>query len=90
MSIKFVFILSNFSQNYSGKLSTTAREIIKVDGIKGLYRGGKACVLREMTFSPIFFLTYQMLKKHFENPDGTVSSGNILMSGFIAGVPASV
>lgn len=74
----------------------TAGQIIKQLGIKGLYRGASACLLRDVPFSAIYFPTYANIKKHLFNydPDDVNKRHNLntlelLVSGALAGAPAA-
>lgn len=48
-------------------------------------QGAKACFLRDIPFSAIYFPCYAHLKASFANEDGRVSPGNLLLAGSIAG-----
>lgn len=48
-------------------------------------QGAKACFLRDIPFSAIYFPCYAHLKSSFTNEDGRVSPGNLLLAGSIAG-----
>lgn len=48
-------------------------------------QGAKACFLRDIPFSAIYFPCYAHLKSSFANEDGRVSPGNLLLAGSIAG-----
>lgn len=50
-----------------------------------LTQGAKACFLRDIPFSAIYFPCYSHLKASFANEDGRVSPGNLLLAGSIAG-----
>ncbi|NXX90932.1 CMC2 protein, partial [Centropus bengalensis] len=52
-------------------------------------QGAKACFLRDIPFSAIYFPCYAHLKASFANEDGRVSPGNLLLAGSIAGMPAA-
>lgn len=74
----------------------TAGQIIKQLGIKGLYRGASACLLRDVPFSAIYFPTYANLKKtlfNFDPHDDTkrhrLDSWELLIAGALAGAPAA-
>ncbi|CAH6723559.1 hypothetical protein CLIB1444_16S01508 [[Candida] jaroonii] len=74
----------------------TAGQIIKTLGIKGLYRGASACLLRDVPFSAIYFPTYANIKKYLFNydPDDANKRHNLntlelLISGAMAGAPAA-
>ncbi|KAI5954377.1 AGC1 [Candida jiufengensis] len=74
----------------------TASQIIKQLGIKGLYKGASACLLRDVPFSAIYFPTYANLKKYmfgFDPNDATkkqkLSTWQLLVAGALAGAPAA-
>lgn len=74
----------------------TAGKIIKQLGIKGLYKGASACLLRDVPFLAIYFPTYANLKKHLFNFDplnpnarNKLDSWQLLIAGALAGAPAA-
>ncbi|CAI5757163.1 unnamed protein product [Candida verbasci] len=75
----------------------TASQIIKQLGLKGLYKGASACLLRDVPFSAIYFPTYANLKKvmfGFDPSDQNsgkqkLSTWQLLVSGALAGAPAA-
>lgn len=75
-----------------------ARSIVKELGLKGLYKGAGACLLRDIPFSSIYFTAYSHLKTDFFHegrPTGPaghkkkLSPLEFLSAGAIAGMPAS-
>lgn len=71
-------------------------EIVRQLGLRGLYKGASACLLRDMPFSAIYFPVYANLKKHlfgFDPSDSTkkqrLSTWQLLVSGALAGAPAA-
>lgn len=73
-----------------------AGQIIKQLGIKGLYKGASACLLRDVPFSAIYFPTYANIKKYVFNFDPedvnkkhNLNSFELLISGAMAGAPAA-
>lgn len=48
-------------------------------------QGAKACFLRDIPFSAIYFPCYAHVKASFANEDGQVSPGSLLLAGAIAG-----
>lgn len=50
-----------------------------------LYQGAKACFLRDIPFSAIYFPCYAHMKSAFANEDGQVAPGYLLLAGAIAG-----
>jgi solute carrier family 25 aspartate/glutamate transporter 12/13 len=84
----------------AGQGSLKAANIIKELGIKGLYKGSAACLLRDVPFSAIYFPTYAHIKKDVFNYDPKASSTEkgkrnklktweLLAAGGLAGMPAA-
>ncbi|ODV85141.1 hypothetical protein CANARDRAFT_199113 [[Candida] arabinofermentans NRRL YB-2248] len=73
----------------------SAVDIVRELGIKGLYKGASACLLRDVPFSAIYFPTYANIKKHlfgFDPLNGkrsSLESWELLLSGAMAGMPAA-
>lgn len=74
----------------------TAAQIIRQLGLKGLYKGASACLLRDVPFSAIYFPTYANIKYHMFNYDPhdpnkrhSLSTWQLLLSGALAGAPAA-
>ena len=65
--------------------------IVRNLGLKGLYKGASACLLRDVPFSAIYFPTYSHLKKDLfgESPTKKLGILQLLTSGAIAGMPAA-
>lgn len=65
--------------------------IVKNLGLKGLYKGASACLLRDVPFSAIYFPAYSHLKRDLfgESPTKKLSVFELLTSGAIAGMPAA-
>lgn len=66
-----------------------AATVIKELGIRGLYKGSKACFLRDVPFSAIYFPAYAHNKLFFADANGHNSPLSLLVSACIAGVPAA-
>lgn len=61
-------------------------------GIRGLYKGASACLLRDIPFSAIYFTVYSHLKKDLfhEGRNGKrLSPLELLSAGALAGMPAA-
>ncbi|KAI8952475.1 mitochondrial carrier domain-containing protein [Xylaria longipes] len=69
----------------------SAMWIVKNLGLKGLYKGASACLLRDVPFSAIYFPTYSHLKKDLfgESPTKKLGVVQLLTAGAIAGMPAA-
>ncbi|XP_056656587.1 electrogenic aspartate/glutamate antiporter SLC25A13, mitochondrial isoform X2 [Monodelphis domestica] len=77
----------------AGEITTgprvSALSVLRDLGFFGIYKGAKACFLRDIPFSAIYFPCYAHLKASFTNDDGRISPGSLLLAGAIAGVPAA-
>ncbi|KAH3668305.1 hypothetical protein OGAPHI_002059 [Ogataea philodendri] len=74
----------------------SAVDIVRALGLKGLYKGASACMLRDVPFSAIYFPTYANIKKYVfgfdpHNPAkrNRLESWELLLSGAMAGMPAA-
>ena len=65
--------------------------IVRNLGLKGLYKGATACLLRDVPFSAIYFPSYSHLKRDFfgESPTKKLGVLQLLTAGAIAGMPAA-
>ncbi|NXJ25147.1 CMC1 protein, partial [Dicrurus megarhynchus] len=77
----------------AGEITTgprvSALSVIKDLGFLGLYKGAKACFLRDIPFSAIYFPVYAHSKMMLADESGHVGGLNLLAAGAIAGVPAA-
>ncbi|XP_077159763.1 electrogenic aspartate/glutamate antiporter SLC25A13, mitochondrial isoform X2 [Paroedura picta] len=77
----------------AGEITTgprvSALTVLRDLGFFGLYKGAKACFLRDIPFSAIYFPCYAHMKSWFAAEDGRVSPGYLLLAGAIAGMPAA-
>ncbi|GJQ77696.1 putative EF-hand domain pair protein [Trypoxylus dichotomus] len=73
----------------AGGSKVKARKLIKDLGITGLYKGVRACIVRDVTFASIYFSSYANLKKWFASKDGYNHPLSLLVAGTCAGVPAA-
>ncbi|XP_037767850.1 calcium-binding mitochondrial carrier protein Aralar1 isoform X6 [Chelonia mydas] len=77
----------------AGEIATgprvSALTVLKELGIFGLYKGAKACFLRDIPFSAIYFPVYAHGKLMLADENGHVGGLNLLTAGAIAGVPAA-
>jgi len=71
--------------NPGSKLIQTVSEI----GLFGLYKGLPPCLLRDITFSSLYFTAYATLKKKFTDDTNNLSLPYTLLAGFLAGFPAA-
>jgi len=63
--------------------------IVRELGLVGLYKGVKACLLRDIPFSMIYFPAYSHFKKQLADERGVNSPFSLFAAGFMAGVPAA-
>ncbi|XP_029461645.1 calcium-binding mitochondrial carrier protein Aralar1 isoform X2 [Rhinatrema bivittatum] len=77
----------------AGEITTGPRvsslTVLRDLGIFGLYKGARACLLRDLPFSAIYFTVYAHCKHFFSDENGHVGALQLLVSGAIAGVPAA-
>uniref|UniRef100_A0A8C5B350 Solute carrier family 25 member 13 n=1 Tax=Gadus morhua TaxID=8049 RepID=A0A8C5B350_GADMO len=77
----------------AGEITTGPRvsavSVVRELGFLGLYKGAKACFLRDIPFSAIYFPCYAHLKTHFSQEDGTIGPAKMLLAGALAGMPAA-
>ncbi|XP_014255281.1 calcium-binding mitochondrial carrier protein Aralar1 isoform X2 [Cimex lectularius] len=66
-----------------------ALSVIKNLGLFGLYKGARACLLRDIPFSSIYFPVYAHTKASLADENGYNSPLTLFLSGIIAGIPAS-
>lgn len=64
-------------------------QVIRELGLAGLYKGARACFLRDIPFSAIYFPAYAHAKKTTADEQGMNGPGSLFASAFIAGVPAA-
>ncbi|KAI1901628.1 hypothetical protein AGOR_G00036360 [Albula goreensis] len=77
----------------AGEITTgprvSALSVIRDLGFFGLYKGARACFLRDIPFSAIYFPCYAHTKAALSDEDGQVGPGKLLLAGAIAGMPAA-
>merc|ERR1719382_2228771 len=67
----------------------SALTVVRDLGFFGLYKGARACLLRDIPFSAIYFPAYAHLKPMFQDDTGYNSPLSLLIAGAIAGMPAA-
>lgn len=73
----------------TGKQKVTALRVIRELGLPGLYKGARACFLRDIPFSGIYFPAYAHLKSYFAHENGVTGAGGLFAAAMMAGVPAA-
>ncbi|XP_031441564.1 calcium-binding mitochondrial carrier protein Aralar2 [Clupea harengus] len=77
----------------AGEITTgprvSALSVIRDLGFFGLYKGAKACFMRDIPFSAIYFPCYAHTKASLADEDGRVGPGRLLFAGALAGMPAA-
>uniref|UniRef100_A0A667ZGL4 Solute carrier family 25 member 13 n=1 Tax=Myripristis murdjan TaxID=586833 RepID=A0A667ZGL4_9TELE len=77
----------------AGEITTgprvSALSVIRDLGFFGLYKGAKACFLRDIPFSAIYFPCYAHTKAYLSDEDGRIGPGKMLFAGALAGMPAA-
>lgn len=63
--------------------------VVRELGLFGLYKGARACLLRDVPFSAIYFPAYAHTKAMFADEDGYNHPLTLLAAGAIAGIPAA-
>ncbi|KAL1140146.1 hypothetical protein AAG570_000078 [Ranatra chinensis] len=66
-----------------------ALTVIKDLGLFGLYKGARACLLRDVPFSAIYFPMYAHMKARLADEEGYNHPMSLFTAGVIAGVPAA-
>uniref|UniRef100_A0A8C7ZVG8 Solute carrier family 25 member 12 n=1 Tax=Oryzias sinensis TaxID=183150 RepID=A0A8C7ZVG8_9TELE len=77
----------------AGEITTgprvSALTVVRDLGFLGLYKGAKACFLRDIPFSAIYFPVYAHTKEKLADEDGRLGALQLLTAGAIAGIPAA-
>ncbi|XP_019110774.2 calcium-binding mitochondrial carrier protein Aralar1 [Larimichthys crocea] len=77
----------------AGEITTgprvSALNVVRDLGFFGLYKGAKACFLRDIPFSAIYFPVYAHTKMKLADEDGSLGALQLLTAGAIAGIPAA-
>ncbi|CAB1346609.1 unnamed protein product, partial [Coregonus sp. 'balchen'] len=77
----------------AGEITTSRRvgalTVVRDLGLFGLYKGAKACFLRDIPFSAIYFPVYAHTKAEFADEQGRIGALQLLTAGAIAGIPAA-
>lgn len=87
--LEIVKIRLQVAGEIAGGAKVRALSVVRDLGLFGLYKGARACLLRDVPFSAIYFPTYAHTKAMFADEDGYNHPLTLLAAGAIAGVPAA-
>lgn len=87
--LEIVKIRLQVAGEIAGGSKVSALGVVKELGLFGLYKGARACLLRDVPFSAIYFPAYAHTKAAFADEDGYNHPLTLLAAGAIAGVPAA-
>uniref|UniRef100_H2ZH14 EF-hand domain-containing protein n=1 Tax=Ciona savignyi TaxID=51511 RepID=H2ZH14_CIOSA len=87
--LEIVKIRLQVSGEIAGAPKVSAFKVVKELGLTGLYKGIRACLLRDIPFSAIYFPAYSNIKEALASEDGHVSPWKVLLAGTLAGAPAA-
>ncbi|KAH8381291.1 hypothetical protein KR093_002104, partial [Drosophila rubida] len=87
--LEIVKIRLQVAGEIAGGSKISALSVVRELGFFGLYKGAKACLLRDVNFSAIYFPTYAHIKGALADKDGYNSPVSLLAAGAIAGIPAA-
>lgn len=82
------------AQGFGSSTPQSLTKIAKTLGYSGLFTGARACLLRDIPFSAIYFPTYSWCKDALKGSNGqsprSVPASNFLLAGALAAIPASI
>ncbi|XP_058804524.1 calcium-binding mitochondrial carrier protein Aralar1 isoform X2 [Phymastichus coffea] len=87
--LEIVKIRLQVAGEIAGGQKVRAWAVVKELGLFGLYKGARACLLRDVPFSGIYFPMYAHIKAKFADEGGYNTPLSLLCAGAIAGVPAA-
>ncbi|XP_032679272.1 calcium-binding mitochondrial carrier protein Aralar1 isoform X1 [Odontomachus brunneus] len=87
--LEIVKIRLQVAGEIAGASKVRAWAVVKELGLFGLYKGARACFLRDVPFSAIYFPMYAHTKARMADEGGYNTPLSLLASGAIAGVPAA-
>ncbi|XP_011642138.1 calcium-binding mitochondrial carrier protein Aralar1 isoform X5 [Pogonomyrmex barbatus] len=87
--LEIVKIRLQVAGEIAGGSKVKAWTVVKELGLFGLYKGARACFLRDIPFSAIYFPMYANTKVRLADEGGYNTPLSLLASGAIAGVPAA-
>lgn len=83
--LEIVKIRLQVAGEIAGGGKVRALHVVKELGLFGLYKGARACLLRDVPFSAIYFPAYAHTKAAFADEDGYNHPLTLLAAGAIAG-----
>ncbi|XP_053594783.1 calcium-binding mitochondrial carrier protein Aralar1 isoform X1 [Microplitis demolitor] len=87
--LEIVKIRLQVAGEIAGTQKVRAWAVVKELGLFGLYKGARACLLRDVPFSAIYFPMYAHTKTKLADEGGYNTPLSLLCAGAIAGVPAA-
>ncbi|XP_066248454.1 calcium-binding mitochondrial carrier protein Aralar1 isoform X3 [Euwallacea similis] len=87
--LEIVKIRLQVAGEIAGGAKVRAWTVVKELGLFGLYKGARACLLRDVPFSAIYFPAYAHTKASMADETGYNHPLTLLVAGAIAGVPAA-
>nr|XP_022908290.1 calcium-binding mitochondrial carrier protein Aralar1 isoform X1 [Onthophagus taurus] len=87
--LEIVKIRLQVAGEIAGGSKVRAWSVVKDLGLFGLYKGAKACLLRDVPFSAIYFPAYAHMKAKLADENGYNRPISLLVAGAIAGIPAA-
>lgn len=87
--LEIVKIRLQVAGEIAGGAKVRAWNVVKDLGLLGLYKGARACFLRDIPFSAIYFPMYAHTKAKFADENGYNHPLTLLAAGMIAGMPAA-
>ncbi|CAG9765094.1 unnamed protein product [Ceutorhynchus assimilis] len=87
--LEIVKIRLQVAGEIAGGAKVRAWAVVKELGLFGLYKGARACLLRDVPFSAIYFPAYAHTKASMADESGYNHPLTLLAAGAIAGIPAA-
>lgn len=87
--LEIVKIRLQVAGEIAGGSKVRAWTVVKELGLFGLYKGARACLLRDVPFSAIYFPAYAHTKAKLADENGYNHPLSLLVAGAIAGIPAA-
>ncbi|XP_015437476.1 PREDICTED: calcium-binding mitochondrial carrier protein Aralar1 isoform X1 [Dufourea novaeangliae] len=87
--LEIVKIRLQVAGEIAGAQKVRAWSVVRELGLFGLYKGSRACFLRDIPFSAIYFPMYAHTKSRLADEGGYNTPLSLLVAGALAGVPAA-